>query len=363
MEPTAQPGSAAHGERLRIPPWSVAALVLVVLAASVTRNLIAAAHQPIAWALASISLAVLLAPVVVLLDRFVHRALAIFVTLIVLAAAIVTLVLSMLSAVRDEVEEVKELLPAAAADVEDDARFGASARDFQLQRRVDAVIESIDDRLTGREAVERAVGTVPTFFVNAILVVFFLVWGPRMWSGGLAQIGDVQRRKQIEDMAHTVVLRSRRYVHLVVLQAIVVGAIVALLARVIGVPAAPVLGLIAAVLSLMPYVGIVFGGLPLILLTAAVEPLRITLAVAVAVVTLQAAALVSTRRLIHPRSVRVGPAPIVIFALIGLDAYGLGGAMFGGLIAVVLVAVVDVLGRDGDEDEAGDGAGEPAPVS
>ena len=316
------------------------------MAASVTRNLIAAAHQPIAWALASISIAVLLAPVVVVLDRFVHRALAIFGTLIVLAAAIVTLVLSMLSAVRDEVDDMKTLLPAAAADVERDDRVGEAARDFELRARVESVIESVDDRLSGRVAVERAVGTVPTFLVNAILAVFFLVWGPRMWGGALAQIGDLDRRQTLAAIVHAVLVRSRRYVHLVVLQAIAIGLLVALIARVVGLPAAPVLGLIAGVLSLMPYIGVVFGGLPLILLTAAVEPLRITLAVAVAVLVLQGAALVISQRVIHPFSVRVGPSPIVILSLIGLDAYGLGGAMFGGLVAVVLVTVVDVLGRE-----------------
>ena len=324
----------------------MAALVLVVVAASVTRNLIAAAHQPIAWALASISLAALLAPVVVVLDRFVHRALAIFVTLIVLATAILTLVLSMLSAVRDEVNDVKRQLPAAAADVEGDRRFGEAARDFGLRARVDSIVESVEKRLSGRVAVERAVGTVPTFLVNAVLTVFFLVWGPRIWQGGLAQIGDEELRERVAHNVHEVLGRSRRYVHLVVLQAIGVGLLVALIARVISLPAAPVLGLIAGVLSLMPYIGIVFGGLPLILLTAAVEPLRVTLAVAVGVLVLQGAALLASRKLIHPRSVRVGPAPIVVLALIGLDAYGLGGAVFGGLIAVVLVATVDVLGRD-----------------
>lgn len=333
---------------MRIAPWSVAAVVLVVMAAAVTRNLIAAAHQPIAWALASISIAVLLAPVVVVLDRFVHRALAIFATLIVLAAAIVTLVLSMLSAVRDEVDEMKRLLPAAAADVERDDRVGKAARDFDLQERVESVIESVDERLSGRVAVERAVGTVPTFLVNAILAVFFLVWGPRMWGGALAQIDDLDRRQTLAAIVHAVLVRSRRYVHLVVLQAVAVGLLVALIGRVVGLPAAPVVGLIAGVLSLMPYIGVVFGGLPLILLTAAVEPLRVTVAVTVAVLVLQAAALVVSRKVIHPVSVRVGPSPIVILSLIGLDAYGLGGAMFGGLVAVVLVAVVDVLGQERD---------------
>ena len=337
---------APRGDRLRIPPSSVVALVLVVLAATVTRNLIAAAHQPIAWAIASISLAALLAPVVVLLDRFVHRALAIFVTLIVLAAALVTLVLAMLSEVRDEVEEVKDLLPAAAADVERDERFGRAAQDFELRARVNSVVESVDQRLSGRVAVERAVGTVPTFLVNAVLTVFFLVWGPRMWSGGLAQLADTDLRSRIENTVRAVLVRSRRYVHLVVLQALVIGMLVGALSQLLRLPAAAVLGLIVGVLSLLPYIGIVFGGLPVVLLTAANHPLRVTVAVVAGLVLLQAAALISARRLIHPRSVRVGPAPIVILALIGLDAYGLGGAMFGGLVAVVLVTIVDELGND-----------------
>ena len=343
-----------RGERLHIAPWSVAALVLVVVAASVTRNLVAAAHQPIAWAVASTSIAVLLAPVVIVLDQFVHRALAIFVTLIVLAAAIVTLVLSMLSSVRDEVDEMKTLLPAAAADVEDHERFGEAARDFELQARVESVIESVDKRLSGRVAVERAVGTVPTFLVNAILSVFFLVWGPRMWKSALAQIGDLQTREHVGNLVHNVLVRSRRYVHLVVLQAIAIGLMVTLMARFVGLPAGPVLGLIAGVLSLIPYIGVVFGGLPLILLTAATEPLRMTVAVTVGVLVLQAAALVVSRRMIHPVSIRVGPSPIVILALIGLEAYGLGGAMFGGLVAVIIVTVVDVLGQEEDAESLPD---------
>lgn len=348
MEPPAPiPAAEARAERLRVRPWSVAALVLVLVAATVVRNLVAAAHQPIAWAIASVSLAVLLGPVIVVLDRYVHRVTAIFLTLIVLAATVVGLVLTLLSEVRDEVAGMRVLLPAAAADVEDHDRFGDAARDFQLQERVEAMVDSIEERVSGRVAVERAVGTAPTFLVNAVLVVFFLVWGGRMWQGALAQIADPERRERASATTLAVVGRTRRYVHLMVAQALVVGGIVALVARALELPAAAVLGLITGVFSLVPYIGIIFGGLPVILLAAAFEPVRVTTALLVGVLLLQVASIVFTRHFVHPRSVRVGPAAIVVLALIGLDLYGLGGAMFGGLVAVVLVALADVMGSDG----------------
>lgn len=348
MEPPAPiPAADARAERLRVRPWSVAALVLVLVGATVVRNLVAAAHQPIAWALASVSIAILLAPVVVLLDRYVHRATAIFLTLIVLAATVVGLVLALFSDLRDEISGMRDLLPAAAADVEDHDRFGDAARDFQLQERVEALVDSIEERVSGRVAVERAIGTAPTFLVNAVLVVFFLVWGARMWQGALSQIGNSELRERTSATTLAVVGRTRRYVHLMVAHALVVGGLVAVVARTLELPAAAVLGLITGVFSLVPYIGIVFGGLPVILLAAAFEPLQVTAALLVGVLLIQVASIVFTRGFVHPRSVRVGPAAIVVLALIGLDLYGLGGAMFGGLVAVVLVTLADVLGSDG----------------
>jgi predicted PurR-regulated permease PerM len=209
---------------------------------------------------------------------------------------------------------------------------------------VEEVVADIGGRIAQRATLARAVGTVPAYLVNAILVVFFLVWGRRFWEGFLRQLPDDDRRDRIATAVTTSIARGRWYVLAVLAQGAVLGTVAGLVSWLLELPAPAVLGLTVAVSSLVPYIGIVLGAVPALLVAAASEPAWVTAALAAGAVLAQAAAVVLAGRVIHPRSVHVGPAPIVLAALLGAAIYGAGGA---GVLVVLVIVGVAALDRRG----------------
>ena len=122
----------------------------------------------------------------------------------------------------------------------------------------------------------------------------------------------------------------------------------------IDVPAPFVLALLIGGFSLVPLSEIPLGGLPALLFTAAtLDPPKI-----VAVIAFLLAAQLVEAPVIRPRvdrrSVSVGPALPLIVALLGWELYGLGGAIYGVLLLVLAIAIMDATGDDAaDADAAG----------
>jgi predicted PurR-regulated permease PerM len=136
------------------------------------------------------------------------------------------------------------------------------------------------------------------------------------------------------------------YVLATLAQVTVFSLLLWLLFWAVDLPAPFVLALIAAGVGAIPYIGILVGGLPAVLFAAATtEPERI-IAVVAAVVALQAVEALVLRPRIDSRSLRVGPALPTIVVLIGWQLYGLGGAIYGVVVLIGLLALADAAASD-----------------
>jgi predicted PurR-regulated permease PerM len=113
-------------------------------------------------------------------------------------------------------------------------------------------------------------------------------------------------------------------------------------------PAPFVLALIAAGVGAIPYIGIVIGGLPAVLFAAATTDPETIVAVLSAVVALQAVEALVVRPRVDGRSLRVGPALPAIVVLIGWQLYGLGGAIYGVVVLIGLLAAADAVAAEDD---------------
>lgn len=339
-----RPTAAWTTERIRLTAGSAALVTVLLVAVTVLRNLVITAQQPLGWGVASFTAAMLLAPVARRYDRRTGRGLAIALAVVPVVVVALVLGIRLATEVREQVGRVEVVLPAAARALESDTGPGRFARDLQLGDRVEDVVADIGTRIAQRATLARAVGTVPAYLVNAILVVFFLVWGRRFWEGFLRQLPDDDRRERVAAAVTGSIARGRWYVLAVVAQGAVLGTVVGLICWSLDLPAPAVLGLAVAVASLVPYVGIVLGAVPVLLVAAASQPLWVTAALAAAAVLAQAAAVVLAGRVIHPRSVHVGPAPIVVAALVGAAIYGAGG---GAVLVVLTIVGVAALDRSG----------------
>lgn len=312
------------------------AIVLAVLLAVVLGGAVSAASQPLAWGLACAVVAGLARPLVDRFGRHMSNGLAVLLTLLVLLVVFGGAWLGTVATVTDNVETLTEEAPEAAAEIEADNQ---TARDFGLEGRVTAFVDELDSRL-GRDAqAGKSASTLSSYLVSGILVIFLIGYGPKVKRGALDQIDDPDRRQRVAVILDEAVSTWRLYVGSALAWTAAVTVVSWLVLWALDLPAPFVLGLVIGLLSLIPYIGILIGGVTSLLFAmATADPGRIA-AVLALLVALQLFEALVVRRRVDPATVYVGPALPLIVMLIGWSLYGLGGAICSVLLLVLLLAV------------------------
>ena len=310
-----------------------------VVAAVGLANLFVATRRPLAWAAAASVAAWLLSGVVDILGRWAPRGLAVVMTVLALVLVAGGGWVGVRATLAAEVDELRTALPAAATDLE--ARFGAAA-DFDLVERTRMFVDDLDDRFGIQAQVTSAAGTASAYLVSAILMLFLLGYGPRFVSAALRQIADPARRAAVTAVVDQASQAARAYLLIVLVQAIVITAVCGSVFYLLDLPAPFILGLLVGWLSVIPYFGILLGGLPP-LLVAVTEPHLLTyLVLAALLIGLQSVDVLAVRPQAD-RMVRVGPALILAGILIGFELYGFGGALYGTALLVLSWAVLGAM--------------------
>lgn len=344
-----RPSPAPRTRRLVITPAAIVLVFAAIAAAQLARTFFIAGRQPIGWVLAAVVSAAAIEPAVSLLSRRMKRGLALVLVLVPLLAGVGLVARAVYADLDSSVEQLKESIPKAAAQVEDDGRFGAVAKDMDLQSRAEKAVENLEKPSSA--VADNALDRGSTFLVCTILMIFMLIWGPRFADAALRQIPDENRRRSMAELVGTAFRRSQAYVDVALLQGIVLGFAAWGVLTLLDVPAPTPLALIVAVFSLVPVVGILLGSMPALLMIAGFNgPAQAAIALAVVLV-LQIAQIIGLRAL-SVRSFYVGPAVIAIAALLGLDMYGLGGVVFLTAVAVFGVALIDTRAEIADLDMA-----------
>jgi predicted PurR-regulated permease PerM len=333
--------------RIELTLLTAGLIVLAVAAAFVLADLLQAAQRPLGWFVACALVAALIRPVVDALDQLVPRWLALVVTVLGLALLLAGARAGFAATVADNVDTLRQAAPEAAADIEADNQW---ARDFRLEERVTRFVEDLDERLGQSAQLRSSATTASTYVVTGILMVFLVVYGPRMVDGALRQVRRDDRRRRWAAIGRRSVHAWRVYVLATLAQVTVIAVVLWLLFWTVDLPAPFVLALTAAAIGAIPHIGLLVGGLPAILFAVATtEPERIA-AVVIAIVALQALEALVLRPRIDGHSLRVGPALPTIVVLIGWQLYGLGGAIYGVVVLIGLLALADAAASDDADD-------------
>lgn len=331
---------AVETMRVRVSVGSTLLVIGAVVSATVLLGLFQAARRPLGWLLAASVVAWLLYWVVGLLDRWVPRGLALLVAVLGFVILAGGTWVGVRATLQSEVDRLRVALPAAAHDLEQ--RYAAAA-DFKLADRAQAFVTSLDDRFGAQAQVAAAAGTASTYVVAGVLMLFLLGYGPRFVSAGLNQIADPVRRETVTTVVHTASGTARAYLLVGLAQTIAITAICSVVFYLLDLPAPFVLGLVVGWLGVIPYFGIVLGGLAP-LLAAAADPHAVDYIVLVALlVGLQLVEALVIRPRVDRRTVRVGPALILIGTLVGFELYGFGGALYGTAALVLLWAILQAM--------------------
>jgi predicted PurR-regulated permease PerM len=338
-------------------------IVVALVVGLVAVRIFGAAHRPLSWAAVALAIAVFLDPIVDRLAARIKRAPAVLLCFLVGGA----LALGTAYVVFDDLDQaltrLQEAAPEAAARIEDrDDRLGQLGRDLNLGQRVDDGVEALEGRVgSGDEVIRSTALTAPAYLVTAILTVFLLSYGPKIGDSALAQLPE-KRRDGVNRVLTRAARRARAATIFTLAEALALGAIVSAVAAVLGLPAPAALGVLAAVLAILPHLGIVLGSIPLLILTLGLESGWAAAAVGVGAIALQIADTVVIRPRVE-RTVHIGLLVPWVVVLLAYDVYGVGAAAFGLGYAIFGLAVLDEMAvddRPSDGDTPGALAASPA---
>lgn len=324
--------------------WTTAVLgVATVIGLLVARGAFVAAHRVLGWTAAAIVAAVFVSPIVTWLGRWIPRVLAVILTFLVIGAVIGGLVFGTVDDLDSEVSRLQRVMPSAIEDLEErDDEIGRIAREIDLSSRAETFLEELDNRVgSGSGALAENAPTVPVYFVSAILAIFVLVYGPAIARGGLSQISDAERRETIGAVLAEAMHRARQTVSALLGQGAFVGLLTYGVAALLDLPAPIVLGLLAAVIAILPDVGIMLGTFPTVALTAALDSVTTAAVLFFCAFLLQSVEALYLRRKIRDFGVDLGPAVVWIVALVGYTIYGPGMAFYGVIYVIFALAVLD----------------------
>ena len=336
---------------------SAALLVVTVVGAFVLRDVFVAAHRTVGWVVACSLVALLIDPIIDVVGRVLPRWIAVIVVLLGLLTVVATVTVGLATDLLESLDELTTSAPAAAQELEQGHNWLA---ELDVGTRVQDFVDELNARVR-KDAVSQAAETAPSYVVTGVLMLFLLAYGRRYFEGFVDQFPEA-RRGDMRTVGRSAALRGRQYLLVALGQSIVNGVIVGALCWTLGIPAAISLGFAVGVFTLLPLIGVLVGGIPALLLGFGLEGWQDGLIVLVVLIALQVVEAAIVRPYVDARTVRVGPTIPIIVALLGFELYGVGGAIYGIAIAVIVLAALDAAGRQRGDDLALDVVADPEPT-
>jgi len=176
------------------------------------------------------------------------------------------------------------------------------------------------------------------FLVGLVIIPFWLFYVLQDESRvktGLIQVLHPELRPDIQRLATLIDNVLSAYVRGQLVLCIFVGGLATLALLIIGVPFAPVLGLIAGIFEILPNIGPYLGAIPAILIALATEPVS-AIWVALAFFAIQMIENLILVPRISGKSVQLHPALVMMVLVVGGQLAGLWGM----LIAVPVTAII-----------------------
>jgi predicted PurR-regulated permease PerM len=331
-------------ERLRFTPRSLALAVALFGVSLFLLRLVAASTRVLGWiAVAAVAAGLLQIPVSVLARRL-PRGLAVAAVMLGTISVIGVVTYGVTDDLARQTRALQRSAPRAAAKIErKPGRAGQLARDVHLARWTRQFVREVPRRLQGGTAVE-AVRSAATrgvaFLVTGVLTLFFLLHGPRLAAGAVHQIRDPGRQARVQRVALSAFHRSARYIAGTIAMAVIAGLVAYVAGRTAEIPGHTALAVWLALWDIVPVIGTAIGALPFVLLAWAASPQQ-ALVLALLFIGYQAFEGLVLQRALEKRSVRVGAFLTLSAAFLGLELYGIGGALFGAVAITVAVALGD----------------------
>jgi predicted PurR-regulated permease PerM len=313
---------------------SILRVVGLLLALGTVLWILYVSRQVLSWVFVSVFLALALNPAVEKLQRpggLGRRGTAAAVIYVFALAAMVGLGFLLIPPLADQIAEFADAAPGYIDDVTHGrGPLGFLETDYQIREKVEEAFSS------GGSAASLAGGTVLSVtesvvtavigFVTIAFMTFFMIlegpaWVDRFYSL-LPPESEPRWRNVGQRVAHTV----SGYVTGNLLISVIAGVSTSIVLAIMGVPYALALGLVVAILDLIPLAGATLAGI-IVITVAFLTSVTAGIVVAIFVVLYQQIENHVLQPLVYGRTVQLSPLAVLIAVLVGAEVAGVLGAL------------------------------------
>ena len=288
---------------------------------------------------------VLTPPVDFLVRRGIRRSLATIVVFILGIALFALMIAAFVQPIAREVDDFVDNFPSFVEDArEGRGAIGRLVQRFNIDTYIEENQETLSRQLRGAGApaldvVRSLASGVFAFVTIVVLTILMLLQGPNITAGVLKLIDDEKRRERLRQIAADCSRAVTGYMAGNLLISVIAGLTTFVVLTILDVPFAGVLGLWVAFADLIPLVGATLGAIPTIAVAFLNSPGDGIAALIFYVIYQQ-----FENHLLQPtvmsRTVDMNPLFVLVSVLVGVELFGVVGALLAIPVAGVLQVVV-----------------------
>jgi predicted PurR-regulated permease PerM len=322
-------------ERLvRIRLRTVLSLLIIIVSVAVTLEVIWIARHVLTWIAISLFLALALNPAVEWLQRrgLRRRGAAAAVAYLLALGFFVAIGFTFVPTLVSQVNDFVDKLPDYAHDVtHGQGRLGFLETKYHIQERIrKAVSEGGASKVLGLSGVAVSVAKSVISIVVATITILFMTYfmlleGPR-WVERFYGLLPEPSRPRWRKVGHDIYRTVGGYVTGNLLISLIAGSLTTIVLLALGVPYAVALGLIVAILDLIPLAGATIAAI-LIGTVAFIHSIPAGIIVVVFFIVYQQVENHLLQPLVYGRTVQLSPLAVLISILIGAELAGILGAL------------------------------------
>jgi predicted PurR-regulated permease PerM len=324
-------------------------VLVVVIAVAIVLEVIWISRQVISWLLISLFLALALDPLVSWIERRarVGRGPAIGVAYLAIVLLAVAIGFTFIPKLVDEVNGFVQALPGYVHDLTHGrGRLGFLETKYHLVEKVrEQVRKGGAARLLGLSgaaiAITRSVLTIIAATVTIVFLTFFLLLEGRAWVDRAFGLLPEHAQPRWRRVGHDVYRTVGGYVTGNLLISLIAGVSITVVLLVMGVPYAVALGLLVAILDLIPLAGATIAGV-VVVGVSLLHSIPAGIVVAAFFVVYQQLENHFLQPVIYGRTVQLSPLVVLVAVLIGAALAGILGA----LAAIPVAGTIQVIVRD-----------------
>jgi predicted PurR-regulated permease PerM len=330
-------------------PRTIVRVLMILLLVAVVLEVIWISRHVLAWVVIALFLALALDPLVGFIERRTPfgRGTSIALAYLLVLAVVVAVGATFIPKLVDEVNGFVQALPHYV----DQLTHGRGRLGF-LERRYHVVEKVRDQVKSGGTAkvlglsgaaisITKGVITVIAAAVTIVFLTFFMLLEGRDWVERCYGLLPEEQRPRWRRVGHDVYRTVGGYVTGNILISLIAGASITIVLLVMGVPYAVALGLIVAILDLIPLAGATVAG-AIVVVVAFLHTVPAGIVALVFFVVYQQVENHFLQPVIYGRTVQLSPLAVLVSVLVGAELAGIIGA----LAAIPVAGTIQVVVRD-----------------